>query len=244
MTRATWLGLVAVCAACALFRADPDVITGSGRVTQEARAVDGFDSVALRGSGELSITQGASEALVVEAEDNLLPHIVTEVDGSTLEIGFDRATWQSSLRPTKPIRYQLTVRQLEAVELGGAGNVLASSLRVGDLRLDLAGSGSVTIEHLEAGRLDVILSGTGSIAVAGEVADQAITLSGAGEYVAGDLESRSAEVDLPGSGDVTVWATESLDIDLSGTGTVSYWGDPDVQRRLSGSGDINPMGDK
>jgi hypothetical protein len=54
-------------------------IEGSGNVESESRDVSGFDEVDLRGVGNLSIRQTGSESLSVEAEDNVLPKITTEV---------------------------------------------------------------------------------------------------------------------------------------------------------------------
>ena len=67
------------------------VIEGSGDVVTETRAVSGFDRVILGGIGELTLIQGEEESLEIEAEDNILPQITTEVRDGTLTISFDDA---------------------------------------------------------------------------------------------------------------------------------------------------------
>ena len=63
------------------------VVRGSGDVVEEVREVSGFTGVALlEGIGELTIKGGETESLRIEAEDNLMPYLETEVRKGTLEI--------------------------------------------------------------------------------------------------------------------------------------------------------------
>ena len=48
-------------------------VAGSGTVVLASRPVSGVREVQLAGAGTLFVTQGAGEALTIEAEDNLLP---------------------------------------------------------------------------------------------------------------------------------------------------------------------------
>ena len=64
-------------------------VRGSGDLVTESRQVSDFDRVALSGSGQVVITQGAEEGLSVEADDNLMQYVRTEVSGRTLELGLD-----------------------------------------------------------------------------------------------------------------------------------------------------------
>jgi hypothetical protein len=228
-----------------LLGGEANVIRGSGEIVSEGRDVSGFDALALLGSGEVIITQGASEGLVIEADDNLLPLITSEVRSGTLELGFDRANWATVIQPSQPIRYLVAVRELGALDLAGSGRMEAASLSAEGLRLTISGSGDIVVEQLSASDLNATLSGSGSMQLAGQAERQVVSLPGSGNYEAGDLESQSAEVTLAGSGNVTVWVREALDVRLSGSGTVNYFGTPTVgQRDISGSGDINPMGEK
>ncbi len=221
------------------------VITGSGQVTSETRDVAGIERVTLAGMGEVVIQEGASETLTIEAEDNILPLITSEVTDGTLRLDFDRATWRDTIRLTEPVRYVLTVRELDGLELSGSGSMSSSSLHADHLIIQLTGEGDVTVENMESGALDVRLEGAGNVNVAGLVVDQVVAIEGTGQYQAGELDSETARVTIGGSGDAVVWARRDLSVNITGSGTVSYWGDPVVSRRdISGAGDINPMGVK
>ena len=91
-------------------------VIGSGNVVSETRPVRDFNEVQLAGVGTLLIASGDAEALTIEAEDNLLPKIRTDVRGGRLIIGPEQ-DWLGAFRPTKPITYRVTVRKLNAVDL-------------------------------------------------------------------------------------------------------------------------------
>jgi hypothetical protein len=217
-------------------------IEGSGNVVTEARDVSGFNAVAIGGAGVLTITVGSEEALTVTADDNLLEHIETKVEEGRLTIGRTREAWRLDLRPSAPIRYDLTVVELEAIAVSGAGSVVADSLSAETFSVALSGAADLEIGRLEAQTFSVAISGAGDVTVAGRVGVQSIAVSGAGEYHGDALWSERAECSVSGSGDVTVWAESEVTAGVSGSGTVSYYGEPRVEKDVSGSGSVRSLG--
>jgi hypothetical protein len=203
--------------------------------------VSGFSEVELAGIGDLTIIHGDAEALEIEAEDNLIPYIITEVKNDRLMI-YEETGYAFS--PTKPIRISITVRSLDALILSGFGNVTASALNLGTLGITLSGSGNIEMSQLAADSLNVKLSGFGNLTVSGVVPHQEAVINGAGSYIAGDLESESAMAILSGFGNCTLWAKESLDITLSGSGNLNYYGNPSLKQDVSGFGQVNSLGEK
>ena len=197
---------------------------GSGNVIQETRAIDRVDRIAFEGIGKLVITQGSETSLEIEAEDNILPRIVTEVDRGMLTIRFDTERWENIIRPTKPIIFRLQVENLQELSLSGLGDV-----ELMDLELDV---------------LAVRLSGAGTIDASGSARRLEINVSGAGTYDSADLESEDVNINLSGAGNAVVWATEALDVSISGLGNVSYYGSPVVHQSVTGLGNIQSMGER
>src|SRR4030095_14010684 len=62
-------------------------VKGSGIARQESRQVHDFSEMSLSGSGEVFIEQTGKESLTIEADDNLLPYLETEVQGGALTLG-------------------------------------------------------------------------------------------------------------------------------------------------------------
>lgn len=216
------------------------VIKGSGQVKSEDREIRHFNAVDLSGSGELLLSPGTAESLRVEAEDNILPLITTEVVGETLRIGF-KSTPATIVQPTKPIRYHLAFKNLSAIQISGSGAVTSSSLTAERLTFDVSGSGSAQMEALQVKALVIRVSGSGNFKLAGQATRQDVKISGSGKYDAPLLISKEARIDISGSGSATLRAEESLDVQISGSGSVSYHGKPAIRQHLSGSGQIHGL---
>jgi len=185
-------------------------------VVEESRDVRGFDEVELRGPGNLTIEQTGSESLTVEAEEDVLPKLKTEVVNDRLIIGLKPDT---TVQTTKPINYKLTVETLAALEVAGAGDVEA--------------------EGIKTDRLAVTIGGAGNVRAGGEADEQEIDISGSGDYRAEDLDSKVVKIDVSGAGSAIVNASEKLDANVSGVGSVEYVDDPTVEQDVSGAGRVS-----
>ena len=235
-------------------------VTGSGSVVTQTREVKGFSSVELGGWGNLLIEVGETESLRIEAEENLLEYIETEVQDGELVI---RHRSRVLLRPTVAINYYLTVRELDTIRVSGAGNVDVPKMTASRFSLQITGAGVVDIEGVEAQRLDIDITGAGNVDVEvlnadyldvdisgagdlrigeGEVREQEIGVSGGGNYNAKDLQSADAEVRLSGLGNAVVRSSDNLKVSISGAGSVQYVGDPSVEKTVSGVGKVERIG--
>ncbi len=230
------LAVLSLTACNILPRVDP------GNQVSETRDVSGFNEVRFKGVGELFITQGETEALMIETGEKIMPHITTEVVNGVLIIGMDNSGYNFSV-PT-PITFRLTVKDLNRVDLSGAGNIQANELRSDNIKFNLSGAGNINVENLQAESVESSLSGAGNISMAGKVPMQASLLTGLGSYQAGDLESSTVKVEVTGAGGATVWATELLDVIISGAGSVEYYGSPRVSEDVNGLGSVRSLGNK
>jgi hypothetical protein len=236
-------------------------VRGSRNVAEEERQVSQVTAVELDTFGDLYIEQGDRESLRIEAEDNLLPYLTTEVHNGTLIIG-QRQNVRIVSR--KPVKFYLTVEELDAIELNGSGNIKAADLEAGRfsividgsgdlamseldadaLSVDINGSGNIEIEDLYADAIDVEIDGSGTLEISnGEVEQQDITIDGSGDYRARDIESNEARIRINGSGSATVYVRDSLTVTIRGSGDIHYAGDPAVDTTVSGSGDVRHIGD-
>src|SRR5215467_12243027 len=190
-------------------------VRGSGNVVTESRSVAGFNSVKLKGTGQVMIEENGSESLTITADDNLMPYLTTEINGSQLVLGTKDNT---NLNPSRDIIYKLAVRDLTAIEMGGVGSIDAKGI------------------HTD--RLRVVLGGSGSISTAGTADEQEITLAGEGNYRGKDLTSKTATINIMGNGDAVLNTSQKLDANIMGSGSIKYVGDPVVTQHILGSGSI------
>ena len=216
---------------------------GSGDLITETREVSNFDSIALEGSGDVIVSQGGGESLIVETDDNLMEHVETEVRNGTLYLGFETDVDSRGFSPTRLI-FTVGVNDLKGLSVSGSGNIESDMVETDSLEATISGSGEILIEDLIASEVTGKISGSGKIELSGEAVTQDVTVGGSGKYRASDLQSESAEVSVSGSGNATVWATKTLDASISGSGSIDYFGNPSVNQSTSGSGDVINRGDK
>ena len=217
-------------------------VRGSGKAAEEMREVSSFTGVELATIGNLYIELGEKEELRIEADDNLLQYFETRVRDGTLEIGDrDRVT----LLPREPVRFSLTVKELDTIVLSGLGSIeVPDDIETTRLSLRMSGGGKVEVEDLRADVLEVNISGLGDLYVGeGEVEDQKVVISGGGSYRARELGSAKTQVRVTGLGFATVRVRDHLKVVISGGGSVKYIGNPTVEQDVSGVGHVERIGE-
>ena len=235
-------------------------ISGSGDRVEDTRSVSNFTGVELATIGTLTIEVGEKEELRIEAEDNLMPYIETGVRGGRLTIETREGI---NLRCTRPVRYYLTVKDMDTIVISSSGDVEAPDLEAERFSVAIRSSGDLEMGHLEAGELTVNISSSGDMKMGmlhantlkaeisssgnldiagGEVERQDITISSSGEYTARELQSAEAEVCLHSNGSATIRVRDHLKTQLSSSGDLRYIGSPTVEATTSSSGDVVRIG--
>lgn len=211
-------------------------IDGSGTIASETRDVEAFDRVVATGSADVVVRLGESPSVVVEADDNLIEFVTTEVRGDELVLGTD--TDGRVLSPTATIRFTVTATDLVGVDLDGSGSITVEDV-TGD-RLDLSVSGSGNVDAVaDVATLALSIDGSGDVTVAGTADTLDVSVSGSGAVDAEALAASTGSVDMSGSGTAIVAVSDALTVDVSGSGNVEYVGRPDLSVDVSGSGAVN-----
>lgn len=189
-------------------------VDGSGVAATEKRDVSGFTGVDSSGIFQVEIVAGREFAVEVEADDNLLPLIRTEVRGGTLHLDTERRINKSS-----PIRVTISAPEIE--------------------RLEVSGVSKVTLSNLRNNSLDISTSGASKVFVSGETSKLNVEVSGASNIDASGLQAESATVDASGASHVAVSVLKELTSDASGASKISYSGNPaNIIKRTSGAGSV------
>lgn len=206
-------------------------IAGSGNIISENRSVNRFDSIDLRLSGNLYLTQDIHQPLRIEGDDNVLQFLVTDVADKTLIVHSDKC-----FRPTKDINIYVSAEKIGKLKSSGSGKIISQSqITVDTLRVEIAGTGSSDLT-LNVGKLDTAVSGSGDISLNGEAKVHNSEISGSGNVKAFDLTTEKTDITVSGSGNAQVNALENLEVNILGSGLVYYKGDATVCQNISGSG--------
>ena len=190
-------------------------VHGSGNVTTDKRGVSGFRSVDVGGIFQVEITAQKDFAVEVEADDNLLPLITTEVHDGVLTI-----ETAERIKSSNPIRVRVYAPNIDNLEVSGVANV--------------------TVNDLKNSSLSVGSSGASKIKIAGETAKLTVETSGASKIDAEGLKAVDASIDSSGASHVNVNVSGELRTDLSGASKVVYSGTPaNIEKKTSGASSVS-----
>ncbi|MGI9035128.1 MAG: head GIN domain-containing protein [Pyrinomonadaceae bacterium] len=189
-------------------------IQGSGNAKQETRNLTGFNKIEASGAVKTEITVGKDFGVNVEADDNLLQYIKTDVSGDTLKIYSE-----GSISPKTKINVKISMPELAKLDISGASTAMATNVKGDSLELKARGASEIKVE--------------------GETKDLNAEASGASKIDAENLKSETANVDSSGASTVTVSPANDLKADASGASSVYYTGEPkNIKQDASGASSI------
>lgn len=201
---------------CSLSTPFKRTVKGYAKVTRETRSVSGFTGVDFQATGDVSIRMGDEDSVVIEAAENILPLLKTEVIGSQLIIS-ERADTEISDR--SPMRFTITTKKLESASMSGTGDININGVDADLLKFDLAGTGTITAH--------------------GKVKTLIVSLPGMGFLICDGLEADRVIADHNGIGEILVRAEHSLNAEITGVGAIKYYGDPaNIVKAVTGYGKI------
>lgn len=215
-----------------------DCVQGSGEVTSENRPVSPFENVTSAGSMDVVVTQGSTQSIRVEAEENIIPLIKTEIANGTLTISTKKGSCFST---TKGVTVYVTMPTVKRLVVDGSGDFSGATKIVSSgLDLEINGSGDMNL-NVE-GPVNTSIDGSGDVVLAGKAPKLAISVNGSGDVHADKLVTESASVDVDGSGDCILNVTRELTVSVNGSGDVTYRGNPpSVHTSIHGSGDVQKL---
>ncbi len=214
-------------------------VVGNGNLETQDRPIQRAERIKLAGSYDVEITQGPTTSVKVEADENILPFILTRSEDGFLII---KSKDHVSLSTDNTIKIYITTPKLEQVNLAGSGNIIGKSKFTGGdkLTLKIAGAGDMKME-VNTPSIEAEIAGSGSMTLTGETRDQRIRISGVGDYIGEALKSENAVVKIAGSGNVKLFAAATMDVNIAGVGSVYYKGSPTVKQHVAGSGEVKKM---
>lgn len=208
-------------------------IEGKGDLKTEKRTPGEFTEISLDIAADVNVTRGNDFSVNIEAEENLLEEIETNVRSSKLTIESDRC-----LDAGKRIKITVSLPELEELEINGSGNItVPDTFQVKDIKLEIKGSGDINAK-LVAAKIKSAIMGSGNIILKGSANTHETDIMGSGNVKAGELPCNSSEIDVNGSGDVHVYVIQKLDVQINGSGSVHYKGKPSVSTHINGSGKV------
>lgn len=210
---------------------------GEGPAKTETRAVSGFHGVDLQISGDVEVSVAEQFSVEVQAQENLLPLLKTEVENGTLRIYFSESVSYSN-----DVKVKISGPAFDRFSIGGSGSLRVLTPITSDkMDLGIAGSGDIYLPQATLQSAECSIAGSGSINLGGTANLIKSDIAGSGDIKAKDLTVNNLEAEIAGSGSVTANVMQTLKADISGSGDVFYTGQPAVNAHVSGSGSVKKI---
>jgi len=194
-------------------------VKGSGNRKTEKRNLQPFKAIDTTGAYGIEVTCQKPASFEIEADDNILPLIKTEVRDGVLHVSNEQ-----NYNSAKGVQLRISMLELTAVSTHGAGDIKVTDANSDDLKIESTGAASVK--------------------ASGKAKSVTISSTGAGDVDASRLQTANARVTVSGAASISVYASEQLDVSVSGVGSVNYSGNPKtVNKNVSGVGSVNKTGD-
>jgi len=210
-----------------------DVLDGNGEVVKEKRTISSFNKIDISGAYEVLINQGNDERLTIEADENLLEIIETEVRNNTLYISSKQAIGNA-----EALKLYITAVNLEDIDVSGAVKLSnKGTFEAKKLAIEVSGAGVIDVD-VAVENLLIDMSGASETNLKGSSDNFEISISGAGELTAKKFRTENTTIDISGAGSATVFANKTLNVSVSGAGSIEYKGSPKLTKDISGAGSV------
>lgn len=205
---------------------------------KDIRNVGDFNGIGLAIPANLYLTQGLKNEIVIEANEDLLGKIETEVRGTSLNIQFEK--WYN-YKGVGAINIYITVKEIKSLVVSGSGDIISkSAINSEKLSFVVSGSGSVLLDDLTTNDIEATITGSGDIRIQGKSKAKEIdvTVTGSGDFESVDIEFKEADLSITGSGSIHTFVTEDLEASITGSGRIYYKGNPLIDANITGSGKL------
>jgi hypothetical protein len=188
-------------------------VKGSGKREVQKRGVSAFTSISSMGAFNIEVVAQKEQSLEIEADDNILPLVSTEVSNNVLRIKNDKG-----FSISEPVVVRISVPDLSALNVSGAGNISISGLKNEKFEIDSDGAPTIKV----SGSTKVI----------------DISTSGAAKIDAHGLHAATGVIDSKGVSKIDVDVKNQLDVTITGPSIVTCEGDPTINKTIIGPGKV------
>jgi hypothetical protein len=213
-------------------------LSGNGTVVQKEIKADSFSIIKVSDKIDAEILIADSPKVIIDADENLINHILIEMKGNTLSISSDRRIRMA--RSKKVIVY---CNKLDEIHASSASNVFVTKpLQMDNFKIIAASGADINILG-DFINLEVNGSSGSDITLSGTTKTLSVNLSSAADLNAYDLKSEKANVDVSSAADARIYVIKEAYLRASSAADISYKGSPEIiDSKSSSAGNIKKSG--
>jgi hypothetical protein len=204
----------------------------------ETRNVKNYHAVDVSAGIDLYLKMGESEQVRVEADDDIIDDIVTEVKNGTLRIYMKKGNFFNffNFGTTSSRKVYVTVTELNSIDASSGSDVRSENTLKGD-KLDVnSSSGSDVVLDVIYKDVSLDASSGADIKISGKAKTVRASASSGSDINARDLEAVIGHASASSGADVAIHATGEIYANASSGADVNYYGNPSVKNIDESSG--------
>lgn len=212
-------------------------LKSNGEVARETRSLASFDNIENDGAVNITLIQADIESVVVEADRNLLPVIITKVKDNKLFISTKEGT---EIEKSTKLNVYVSFRDLKKLELNSVGNVSSQNqLKLNNLRIGNNSVGNISL-NIDCNELEVENNSVGNTTLSGKVNKANIEMNSVGNLKASELTAQILSIESNAVGNAEVNSEKEIYIIQNGMGNITYRGNAVVKKlEKNGIGNVN-----
>ena len=207
---------------------------GNGEVVKDRReTTEEFTVVSASEGLDVFVTQGSGYEIRVEADENIIDLIGTDISDGKLKIH----AIENIGRATKKV-YVVLPEVTGLYASSGADLVTQGMIEADKISLDASSGSDIKVE-LTADEVDADSSSGADIRISGQANLFFADASSGSDIKAKEFMVKTCHADASSGADITVNVSESLTADASSGADISYLGEASVQKKKSVSGSVH-----
>lgn len=209
---------------------DQDTIKGNGRKVSKNVNIGEFDKVNVKGRFTVRLTQGGNSQLKINADENLVPQIESEVEDGELNVRL-----KGKISRKDKIELFITADSFKEIEMRGGANFEGDELKgeTLDLKTSAGSHGSLKIDYKE---LKCETNSGAVLSLSGRTALATLMASSGSSLIAQELIAQKAEAKASSGAHMSISVSDQLDVEANSGGSISYSGNPVIKQINSNSG--------
>lgn len=209
--------------------------TGSGNISIENRNAKNFTGVNIGGPFEAFIQNGPDYKVRVEADDNIIDDIRTEVKNGKLKVYFDDKV---NLRDAT-MKVYVEAPSIEYLSASAAADVETAGMLKADRRISFhSSSGAKLNASVDAPEVEAEASSGSHLTLKGTTRNIDTQASSGAELDADELLSENAKAQASSGASIDLHASVRLNAQASSGASVDYRGKATVSSQASSGGSI------
>lgn len=211
-------------------------VKGNRNVVSEDREIrSDFDVINVQQGINLYVTQGKPTDIRVEADENILDLLITEVKNNELNIYFEKNVYQAKAR-----NVYLTAENISKILASSGASVISeNTLQTETLELD-SSSGSTIKIHANANVIKSESSSGSNITLIGKSNSFSANSSSGSSINASELKTVNTIANASSGANIDVNVTGKLTANASSGGGIDYEGNPTkVDKETSSGGSVS-----